>query len=70
MFSPWRNVLDLPVRSLVADETFGDQFLPGLMQLPTIETEDFRNGSVRVKASPIPVPDDDQKQVQNHRFMA
>jgi len=33
MVSPWRYVLDLPVRPPVADETFGDQFLPGMVEL-------------------------------------
>jgi hypothetical protein len=33
MISPLRYVLDLPVRSPVAYETFGDQFLPGVMEL-------------------------------------
>jgi hypothetical protein len=33
MVSPLRYVLDLPVRSFVADETFGAQFLPGVMEL-------------------------------------
>jgi hypothetical protein len=33
MVSPLRYVLDLPVRSLVAYKTFGDQFLPGVMEL-------------------------------------
>jgi len=33
MLSPLREVRDLPVRPPVADETFGDQFLPGLLDL-------------------------------------
>jgi hypothetical protein len=32
MFSPLRDVLDLPVRAFVAYKSFGDQFLSGMME--------------------------------------
>jgi hypothetical protein len=70
MVSPWRKVLDLPVGSAVADEAFRDQFLPSLMKCGDTETQDLQDGSIRIKAPPLPVSDHDQKQIQDHGFMA
>jgi hypothetical protein len=43
MVSPLRYVLDLPVRPPVADETFGDQFLSGMMELRVAKTQDLHD---------------------------
>jgi hypothetical protein len=70
MLPPWRQVPDLPVRPPVADETFGDPFLPGLLKSGDRQTQDLRDRAVRIKAPPLPVGGHDQKQVQDHCFMA
>jgi hypothetical protein len=33
MVSPFGQILEFPVRPPVTDQTFGDQFLPGVMEL-------------------------------------
>jgi len=33
MGSPFGQIVDFPVRPPVADQPFGDQFLPGVMEL-------------------------------------
>jgi len=69
MVSPLGEVLDLPVGSVVADEAFQDQFLPGLIELRAAYAQDLRYGSIRIKASPSPVSHYHEKQIEDHRFM-
>jgi hypothetical protein len=68
--SPGREVLDLPVGFAVADQAFGDQFLPGLMELRAAEAQNLGDGWIGIETSPLAVSDHHQKQVEGHRFMA
>jgi len=65
-----RYVLDLPVGPPVADKTFGDQLVPGMIELEAAQSENLYDRSIRIETSPLSVSHNHQKQIEGHRFMA
>jgi hypothetical protein len=68
--SPLRYVFDFPVGFPIANESFGDQFLSGMIELGAAQTENLRNRAIRVKTLPFSITDHHQKEVEDHRLVA